>query len=120
MAAALALGMPGMALAGVTRIIIERTRPAPPAAGAADCEIVSGTFEGELDPASPHNRLITDIARAGRAACRRHEHAALGRADREGDDRAQGRHGADIHPADPGHALRHCLGVCCGSDYRPG
>lgn len=52
------------ASAGLTRILIESTEPAP----AAGYEIVSGRFFGELDPRDPHNRIITDLESAPRNA----------------------------------------------------
>ena len=62
MAAVLA---PGPVQARLTRFVVtERTA----AAGHPDWVILRGHYEGEVDPADPHNRGITDIALAARLA----------------------------------------------------
>ena len=62
--------------AGVTRLEIESVAPAPAAPGAGAYEVVSGRFYGELDPAAPGNRIITDIALAPRNARGKVEYSA--------------------------------------------
>ncbi len=52
--------------ARVTRIAIESVKPNPVKPGAIPYETVSGTFNGELEPRDPHNRIITDLAKAPR------------------------------------------------------
>jgi hypothetical protein len=58
------------ALARLERVQIDSVTPAPPPAnaGALRYEIVRGEFFGSLDPADPHNGVITDIAGATRDA----------------------------------------------------
>lgn len=58
------------ALARLERVRIDSVTPAPPPAkaGALRYEIVRGQFFGSLDPADPHNGIITDIAGATRDA----------------------------------------------------
>ncbi|RZM37591.1 MAG: hypothetical protein EOP67_00495 [Sphingomonas sp.] len=55
------------AIARLERIQIDSVTPAPPTA-ATPYEIVRGRFFGTLDPADPHNRIITDIEGAARDA----------------------------------------------------
>ncbi|MEN9924237.1 MAG: hypothetical protein RL268_363 [Pseudomonadota bacterium] len=62
--------------AKLTRIAVESIVPAKPVAGASDYEIVSGRFFGDLDPAEPHNSIITDIAAAPRNDRGRIEYSA--------------------------------------------
>lgn len=61
-----AIAMP--AGARVMRVDVETVKPANPLPGAPDYEIVTGMFTGEVDPADPHNAVITDIADAPRNA----------------------------------------------------
>ncbi|GAB3764684.1 alpha/beta hydrolase domain-containing protein [Ramlibacter monticola] len=52
----------GAAQARVTRIVIDETRPLPAAdSGGIAFEQVAGRAFGELDPASPANRIVNDI-----------------------------------------------------------
>jgi hypothetical protein len=51
--------------AAVTRFVVEQRQPYPQDAA---FEVLSGHFEGTLDPAGAHNRIITDIALADRNA----------------------------------------------------
>ncbi|MBV9549658.1 MAG: hypothetical protein JO256_08315, partial [Alphaproteobacteria bacterium] len=53
------------AQAAVTKFVVEQRRPYPQNNA---FEILSGHFEGTLDPANVHNRIITDIALAERNA----------------------------------------------------
>lgn len=69
-------GASGVAHAGVTRVLVERVEATKHLDGAPDYEIVIGTFEGELDPANPHNRIITDINLTPRNARGRVEYRA--------------------------------------------
>jgi Alpha/beta hydrolase domain len=64
----LLLALASAAEARVVRVEIERTEPLPPHEGAPAYERVTGVFHGELDPRSPGNRMITDLARAPRTA----------------------------------------------------
>jgi len=64
----LAIGPQGPAAARLKRIVVDKIAPAAPVKGAARYEIVSGRFYGELNPADPHNAIITDIAYAPRNA----------------------------------------------------
>jgi hypothetical protein len=60
----LALGS-GTADARLTRLVVEKTEHvAPVRPGAPAYRILRGHYEGELAPADPHNRIITDIAAA--------------------------------------------------------
>ena len=53
--------------ARLTRLIVEKTEAAASARpGAPAYQILRGRYEGELDPADSHNRIITDIAMAPR------------------------------------------------------
>lgn len=55
------------AAARVTDFIVEQRIEAPAAQpGAPAYVILRGHYRGELDPADPHNRIITDLARADR------------------------------------------------------
>ncbi|HWU04219.1 MAG TPA: hypothetical protein VN222_15875, partial [Novosphingobium sp.] len=59
----------GGAQARLTRIHVESRQNVPPAhPGDLPYEIITGTFEGEVDPADRRNALITDIAAAPRSA----------------------------------------------------
>lgn len=62
--------------ARVTSVNIDKVEPAKSVVGAVAYEIVSGTFAGELDPADPHNMIITDIEHAPRNARGRVEYRA--------------------------------------------
>ena len=62
----MALAVGGAASAKVARLVVEAVAPANKVDGAADYEIVSGHFEGTLDPRLPVNAVITDIANAPR------------------------------------------------------
>ncbi|MDT8759143.1 hypothetical protein MZO42_10580 [Sphingomonas psychrotolerans] len=64
-ASALALLTPAMSEARLTRLVIEQRLAAP---GHPDWVILRGHYDGELDPADPRNRVITDIRRAERLA----------------------------------------------------
>ena len=55
----------GPAEARLTRFVVTEQTAAP---GHADWVILQGYYEGEVDPADPHNRGITDIALASRLA----------------------------------------------------
>lgn len=66
--AALALAQAGSVAAKVERIVIDGTTAAPKVEGAPEYEIVSGHFEGTLDPQLPANTVITDIAQVPRNA----------------------------------------------------
>lgn len=65
---ALSAVLPEPLEARVNRIVVEAVARAPAVAGAEPYEIVTGRFQGELDPAAPGNMLITDIAYAPRNA----------------------------------------------------
>lgn len=59
--------LPTIADARLTRLIVERTEAVAPARpGAPAYRILHGRYEGQVDPADPHNRIITDIAAAPR------------------------------------------------------
>lgn len=63
----MALLASGTADARLTRLIVEKTEAVAPALpGAPAYRILRGRYEGELDPADRHNRIITDIAAAPR------------------------------------------------------
>lgn len=63
---ALAL-MSSSAHARLTHLIIEERQQVPPGKqGGPAYEILRGHYEGELDPADKHNRVITDIGYAKR------------------------------------------------------
>jgi hypothetical protein len=54
-------------VAHVTQWIVESTTPREPTkSGALPYETIRGRFYGELDPADPHNRIITDLQYAPR------------------------------------------------------
>lgn len=82
LASVLISGFSSVAYASVTRVLVERVEAAKHLDGAAEYEIVIGTFEGELDPADPHNRIITDINLAPRNAQGRIEYQATFRVAR--------------------------------------
>lgn len=76
-AAALALLSATVVEADVTRLTIETRAPIAGDFGRAGAyELVTGRFEGELDPADPRNALITDLALAPRNARGRVAYAA--------------------------------------------
>jgi hypothetical protein len=59
----------GTAHAKLTRFVVEeREQVAPSKPSAPAYEILRGYYEGELDPMDHHNRIITDISKAERAA----------------------------------------------------
>ena len=64
----LTLGHAQNASARVVRVQVESVKPAPAVAGAAAYEIVSGHFEGAVEPRDAANAVITDIAHAPRNA----------------------------------------------------
>lgn len=69
----------GPAQAHVTRLEIQAPKPAFDGrvfGQAGPYEVIVGTVHGELDPADPHNRIITDLALAPRNAKGRVEYAA--------------------------------------------
>ena len=59
------LALTASAQGAVTKFMVETRRPYPQD---AKFEVLSGHFEGTLDPAGVHNRIITDIAMAERDA----------------------------------------------------
>ena len=63
------------AQADVTRFLIE-SRDALPARGGPAYEVLRGHFQGDVDPADPHNAIITDLALAPRNARGRVEYSA--------------------------------------------
>ncbi|NBC37795.1 hypothetical protein GTZ99_14665 [Novosphingobium sp. FSY-8] len=69
---AVALMGAGMAAGGaqarVTRLHIDSRAALPVKPGERPYEIIQGTFEGELNPADPHNAGITDLVAAPRDA----------------------------------------------------
>lgn len=65
---AMALAYASHASANVNRIVVDTVNPAEKVADAPNYEIVSGHFEGTLDPRLPANAVITDIAHAPRDA----------------------------------------------------
>jgi hypothetical protein len=66
-ALALAVTAIGAATAEVTRLVVEtREKAAPAKPGAPAYEILRGHYEGELDPLSAGNAVITDIEGAAR------------------------------------------------------
>jgi hypothetical protein len=66
-ALALIAAATGGANADVTRLVVETREKATPAKpGAPAYEIIRGYYEGELDPASDANAIITDIGNASR------------------------------------------------------
>ena len=75
-ASLLAICQTGAASARLVRIDVERVVPAAPVTGAPPYEIVSGRFQGELDPSDPHDSAITDLSHAPRDAHGRVEYSA--------------------------------------------
>jgi hypothetical protein len=67
------IALAGGAEARVTAIHIDQRIPVP---GARPYEIITGTFEGDLDPADRRNAIITDIDHAPRDARHRVAYAA--------------------------------------------
>lgn len=65
---AMALMQPDSAIAKVNRVVVDTVTAAEKVPGAPDYEIVSGHFEGTLDPRLPGNSVITDISHAQRDA----------------------------------------------------
>ncbi|MEY2926033.1 MAG: hypothetical protein RL367_510, partial [Pseudomonadota bacterium] len=57
--------------ARLKRITVETVKPLPVRDGQIPFEMVTGSFAGDLDPADPHNRVITDLGKAPRNAARR-------------------------------------------------
>jgi hypothetical protein len=73
---AAALMAPGLSQAHVTRFVIESRTPLPPDGKSPAYELLRGHFIGEVDPADPHNSIITDLALAPRNARGRVEYSA--------------------------------------------
>jgi hypothetical protein len=64
------------ARADVTRFVVESREALPPPDKGAAYEVLRGHFEGEVDPADPHNAIITDLSLAPRNARGRVEYTA--------------------------------------------
>lgn len=65
----LAAIVPVVAEARLTRLLVSSNRLVEPAVqGAPQYRILRGTYEGEVDPADPHNSIITDLEKADRQA----------------------------------------------------
>ena len=65
--AALLATWAAQAEAKLTRLVVEQVEAAPPSApGAPAYRILKGHYEGAIDAADPHNRIITDIGLAER------------------------------------------------------
>jgi hypothetical protein len=62
--------------AHVTRFVIESRTPLPAAGKGPAYELLRGHFVGEVDPADPHNTIITDLGLAPRNARGRVEYSA--------------------------------------------
>jgi len=56
----------GAASAHVTRFVVEKTQEVAAAGADPAYQILEGHYEGELDPADPRNRIITDLDAAPR------------------------------------------------------
>jgi hypothetical protein len=65
-----------VAQAHVTRFVVERREALAPSATGPAYEVLHGRFEGEVDPADPHNAIITDLTLAPRNARGRVEYSA--------------------------------------------
>jgi hypothetical protein len=73
---AAALLASGAGHAHVIRFVVESRTPLPASGNGPAYELLRGHFVGEVDPADPHNAIITDLALAPRNARGRVEYSA--------------------------------------------